>query len=91
MAVPISGVFPLTPVSPVLTTCVTTTFGASWLPAVEDVPPAYIAQLALYRALVQRIYPGRAVRGLVLWTVAPRLMELPQATLDAALKNILTD
>ncbi len=27
----------------------------------EAVPPAYVAQLALYRALLQPVYPGRTV------------------------------
>jgi len=53
--------------------------------AVTDAPPAYVAQLALYRACLGPIYPGRAVRGFLLWTAAPRIMELPAAQLDAAL------
>ncbi|MBL8700264.1 MAG: double-strand break repair helicase AddA [Alphaproteobacteria bacterium] len=57
---------------------------------VDDVPPAFVIQLALYRALVQRIYPDRNVRALVLWTTSPRLMELPAAALDRALKEHLT-
>jgi len=52
---------------------------------VEDVPRIYRRQLALYRALLAGIYPDRAVRGFLLWTDGPRLMEVPAALLDAAL------
>ena len=52
--------------------------------AVEATPKAYVAQLAAYRACLAKIYPGRVVRCFLLWTVGPRLMELPGALLDAA-------
>ncbi|MDB5361664.1 MAG: putative helicase UvrD-like [Rhodospirillales bacterium] len=41
-----------------------------------EVSPAYVEQLAAYRAALERIYPGRRVRTLLLWTDGPRLMEL---------------
>jgi ATP-dependent helicase/nuclease subunit A len=48
-------------------------------------PPAiYVKQMAAYRALLRRIYPGRAVRCFLLWTVGPTLTELDAALLDAA-------
>lgn len=48
-------------------------------------PPAiYVKQMAAYRALLGLIYPGRAVRCFLLWTVGPTLAELPAAALDAA-------
>ena len=40
------------------------------------VPPSYRAQMAAYREVLQRIYPGRDVRCLLLWTDGPRAMEL---------------
>jgi ATP-dependent helicase/nuclease subunit A len=49
------------------------------------VPRVYRRQLALYRALLAGIYPDRPVRGFLLWTDGPRLMEMPAALLDAAL------
>lgn len=52
---------------------------------VEDVPRIYRRQLALYRALLAGLYPDRPVRGFLLWTDGPRVMELPAALLDAAL------
>ncbi len=46
---------------------------------------AYVLQMALYRAVLQRIFPGRPVSCALLWTEAPALMEVPQGRLDAAL------
>jgi ATP-dependent helicase/nuclease subunit A len=45
----------------------------------------YVRQLALYRAVLLRLYPGRPVRAALLWTDTPDLMEVPAADLDAAL------
>jgi ATP-dependent helicase/nuclease subunit A len=45
----------------------------------------YRRQLALYRALLQEIYPGRQVRAFLLWTAAPRLMEIDGKTLDRSM------
>ena len=55
---------------------------------IEDVPPAYIRQLALYRALLARLYPTRTVRAALVWTEVPDLMELSAAALDAALAQV---
>ena len=46
------------------------------------VPLAYRRQLALYRALLQAIYPGRPVRAFLLWTAVPLLMEIDAKTLN---------
>lgn len=51
--------------------------------------PDYIRQLALYRTVLTRLYPGRPVRAALLWTDTSDLMEVPGAALDAAL-DILT-
>ncbi|MGH6791790.1 MAG: double-strand break repair helicase AddA, partial [Methyloceanibacter sp.] len=50
----------------------------------EDVASAYIAQLAAYRLALARLFPGRKLRAALLWTDGPKLMEIPQAMLDAA-------
>ena len=55
----------------------------------EDAPAAYVAQLALYRAVLERIYPGREVRAALLWTDSLGLVELPAPALDAALAAVL--
>ena len=53
--------------------------------AAESVPLAYRRQLALYRALLAEIYPGRTIRAFLLWTAAPRLMEIAGDTLDKSM------
>ncbi|TIM69563.1 MAG: double-strand break repair helicase AddA, partial [Mesorhizobium sp.] len=56
--------------------------------ALADVPPAYVLQLALYRALLQPLYPGYEVSAALLFTEAPRLIELPPAVMDDALARL---
>jgi ATP-dependent helicase/nuclease subunit A len=53
-----------------------------------DVPRYYVTQLALYRAVLARLYPGRVIRCALVWTQAPALMELPATALDAALSHL---
>jgi ATP-dependent helicase/nuclease subunit A len=43
---------------------------------VTEVAPAYLEQLAAYRAALERIYPGKTVRTVLLWTDGARLMEV---------------
>jgi len=50
-----------------------------------EVPLAYRRQLALYRALLGGIWPGRTVRAFLLWTAAPLLMEIDAETLDRSM------
>jgi ATP-dependent helicase/nuclease subunit A len=54
----------------------------------EEVPAAYVAQLALYRALLQPLYPGRDVRAALLFTDGPLLLPLPGSVMDAALARL---
>ena len=54
---------------------------------VEEASPAYIAQMAAYRALLQRIHPERNIRCALLWTETPDLMELPPELMDEALSR----
>jgi ATP-dependent helicase/nuclease subunit A len=53
-----------------------------------DVPEAYLLQLALYRALLQPLYPGRPVAAALLFTEAPRLIPLPAEAMDTALARL---
>jgi ATP-dependent helicase/nuclease subunit A len=53
--------------------------------AAEDVSTAYAAQLALYRALLAPLYPGRVLRCRLIWTATASATDLPAALLDAAL------
>ncbi|HKY87752.1 MAG TPA: hypothetical protein VJL90_13395, partial [Pseudorhodoplanes sp.] len=43
----------------------------------------YVRQLALYRAVLGKIYPGRAIRAALIWTDNAALMDIPAASLDA--------
>jgi ATP-dependent helicase/nuclease subunit A len=62
----------------------------STVPAqLENVPAAYITQLALYRAVLSQIYPAKRVRAALLFSGGPRLIEIPLPVMDAALKTQL--
>jgi ATP-dependent helicase/nuclease subunit A len=54
-----------------------------------EAPSAYIRQLALYRAVLQKLYPQRPVRAALLWTETPEMMEISAPALDAGLASIL--
>jgi len=56
--------------------------------SLDEVPTAYILQLALYRALLEPLYPGRSVRTALLFTETPALMVLPASALDEALARL---
>jgi ATP-dependent helicase/nuclease subunit A len=51
----------------------------------DAVAPGYLRQLAIYRALLEKIYPDKTISCALLWTVGPNLMEVPPAQLIAAL------
>jgi ATP-dependent helicase/nuclease subunit A len=55
---------------------------------IADVPPAYVRQLAFYRAVLARLYPDRPVRAALIWTEVPDLMELSVEALDLALTQV---
>ncbi len=59
------------------------------VPATEaDIPPNYVAQLAIYRALLQPVYPDKRIRAGLLFTESPILFELAGERLDAALETL---
>jgi ATP-dependent helicase/nuclease subunit A len=55
---------------------------------IDTVPPDYIRQLALYRAVLMKLYPDRPVRAALIWTEVPDLMELSTQALDHALSRV---
>ena len=57
-------------------------------PRLADVPESYLAQLALYRAVLAGLYPDRPVRAALVWTEVPDFMEIPGPALDAALARV---
>ena len=57
----------------------------------ESVASDYVTQMALYRHLVQRIYPNKPVEAALIWTQAkngPEIMPLPEDLLDSAFLTI---
>ncbi len=55
---------------------------------IEEVPAAYVLQMALYRALLQPLYPGRRVTAALLFTEVPRLIPVSAEAMDAALARL---
>jgi ATP-dependent helicase/nuclease subunit A len=53
-------------------------------------PAAYVRQLALYRAVLGKLYPQLPVRAALLWTETPELMEISAPALDAQLASIIS-
>jgi ATP-dependent helicase/nuclease subunit A len=52
-----------------------------------EAPRGYVRQLALYRAVLGKLYPQLLVRAALLWTETPELMEIPAPALDAELAS----
>jgi ATP-dependent helicase/nuclease subunit A len=47
------------------------------------VPPAYLSQMAGYRAILRGIFPDRPVRCALVFTETPRLVSIPDALMDS--------
>jgi ATP-dependent helicase/nuclease subunit A len=54
-----------------------------------ETPRVYRAQLALYRAALAKIYPGKRIECALVWTDGATLMRLPDSLLDAEIANIM--
>jgi ATP-dependent helicase/nuclease subunit A len=55
---------------------------------IAEVPPGYVRQLALYRAVLAKLYPDKPLRAALIWTEVPDLMELSGEVLDGALARV---
>ncbi|HEX3485302.1 MAG TPA: double-strand break repair helicase AddA [Micropepsaceae bacterium] len=55
---------------------------------VTDTSKLYLSQMALYRAALRKIYPGKRIDCALVWTDGARLMPLPAALLDAEIARI---
>ena len=55
-----------------------------------DVPTPYVRQLALYRDVLARLYPGKPVRCVLLWTETASIVEIQASALDAELQSIVS-
>jgi ATP-dependent helicase/nuclease subunit A len=59
-------------------------------PAFAQPPAGYVRQLALYRAVLAKLYPDRVVRAALLWTETPEIVEIAPAVLDIALHSVIS-
>jgi ATP-dependent helicase/nuclease subunit A len=55
------------------------------VPQKPEEVPRYVTQLALYRAVLGRLYSGKLVRAALIFINGPVLLEIPGADMDAAL------
>jgi ATP-dependent helicase/nuclease subunit A len=55
---------------------------------VEDADPAYITQMAIYRAVLREVYPGRHVEAALVWTDGPKLMVIPENMMAKAIQAL---
>jgi ATP-dependent helicase/nuclease subunit A len=51
----------------------------------EEPPIGHVSQLAIYRALLIPLYPGRRIDAALVYVSAPVLVEIPASSLDQAL------
>lgn len=56
--------------------------------SLDAVPQAYVAQLAVYRALLSAIFPGRKVEAWLVWTALPDVMAVEAAAMEEALARL---
>ena len=69
-------------------TCVTVVDYKTNRPApadIEQADPSYIAQLAIYAAVLGEVFPGREIRAALVWTDGPKLMPVPEKMIAQAL------
>jgi ATP-dependent helicase/nuclease subunit A len=56
--------------------------------SLADAPKAYVGQLALYRAVLARLYPAKTIRAALVFTAGPNVIAVSGAAMDAALTEI---
>jgi ATP-dependent helicase/nuclease subunit A len=56
-------------------------------PLAAAAPASYVRQLALYRAILRKLYPRFPVRAALLWTETAEFMEISAPALDAELAS----
>ncbi len=55
---------------------------------IEDADPAYLAQMAVYVAVLREVFPDRPVEAALVWTDGPKLMPVPEKVMSLALSRI---
>ncbi|MBI3276082.1 MAG: PD-(D/E)XK nuclease family protein, partial [Methylocystis sp.] len=58
-------------------------------PRPDGVAPEQLRQLAIYRAAVAPLYPGKTIRAILIWTQIAKVFEPDANALDTALAEIL--
>ena len=56
----------------------------------DESPRGYVRQLALYRAVLGKLYPQLPIRAALLWTETAELMEISAPALEAELASIIS-
>jgi ATP-dependent helicase/nuclease subunit A len=55
---------------------------------IEDADPAYLAQMAVYAAVLREVFPDRPVEAALVWTDGPKLMPVPEKVMSDALARM---
>ena len=55
---------------------------------IEDADPSYIAQIAIYAAVLGAVFPGRRVEAALVWTDGPKLTPVPEKLMREALARL---
>lgn len=55
---------------------------------IEEADPAYLAQMAVYAAVLREVFPGRAIEAALVWTDGPKLMPVPEKVMAQALARL---
>lgn len=55
---------------------------------IEDADFAYRAQMAIYAAVLEEIFPGRRIEAALVWTDGPRLMPVPENMITRTLDQL---
>jgi ATP-dependent helicase/nuclease subunit A len=58
---------------------------------IEDADPAYLAQMAVYVAVLRQVFPGRQVAAALVWTDGPKLMPVPENIIEQTLARLRAD
>lgn len=55
---------------------------------ISEISPSNIAQLAIYRAVLAPLYPNKTIEAGLLYTRTPKIIEVPDHILDAAMQEL---
>jgi ATP-dependent helicase/nuclease subunit A len=55
---------------------------------IEQADPAYVAQIAIYAAVLRAVFPDRRVEAALVWTDGPKLTPVPENLMREALRKL---